>query len=117
MKTSICLVLALVAVATSVGCSTASEEEKGATSSAIEAQEEGRCAVADGLYCGGNGVSGASNVLYRCTNGWVTVAQRCAACEWMPDGANDRCDVSPGGVPVEGEYALHEPAFSTRPAA
>ncbi len=52
----------------------------------------GSCAVSSGLYCGGNGVTGAANILYRCTAGTLTYVQTCAAgCERRPAGYPDRC--------------------------
>jgi len=50
------------------------------------------CAFGNGLYCGGNGVNGDSDKLYRCTNGVVTLEAVCAAgCETRPNGYDDRC--------------------------
>lgn len=50
------------------------------------------CAFGNGLYCGGNGVNGDANKLYRCTNGVVTLETVCAGgCERRPNGYNDRC--------------------------
>lgn len=49
------------------------------------------CIYGDGLYCGGNGVTGDSRTLYRCTGGSVSVAEVCIECERMPVGYNDRC--------------------------
>jgi hypothetical protein len=52
----------------------------------------GRCTVASGLYCGGNGVTGAANILYRCTSGTLSYVETCAAgCERRPSGYPDRC--------------------------
>jgi hypothetical protein len=51
----------------------------------------GSCVYGDGLYCGGNGVTGDSRTLYRCTSGSVSVAEVCIECERMPVGQNDRC--------------------------
>ena len=50
------------------------------------------CPSGEGLYCGGNGIAGDANVLYRCAAGALTVANRCAdGCEQMPAGVSDRC--------------------------
>jgi hypothetical protein len=50
------------------------------------------CAFGNGLYCGGNGVNGDADKLYRCTNGVVTLEAVCAGgCEKRPNGFNDRC--------------------------
>lgn len=49
------------------------------------------CPYGDGLYCGGNGVTGNARNLYRCTGGSVTLAEVCIECERMPIGQNDRC--------------------------
>ena len=52
----------------------------------------GSCAVSSGLYCGGNGVTGAANILYRCTTGPLSYVETCAAgCEGRPAGYPDRC--------------------------
>lgn len=52
----------------------------------------GSCAVSSGLYCGGNGVTGAANILYRCTTGTLSYVETCAAgCERRPAGYPDRC--------------------------
>lgn len=51
------------------------------------------CGAGNGLYCGGNGIDGNANTLYRCTNGVVTVEQNCGGeCSWQPLGQNDRCE-------------------------
>jgi hypothetical protein len=50
------------------------------------------CPQGAGLYCGGNGVTGDTSTLYRCSAGGLAVTEVCAAgCETMPDGENDRC--------------------------
>ena len=50
------------------------------------------CALGDGLYCGGNGVNGDVNTLYRCTGNVVTQEKTCAnGCAPQPDGFNDKC--------------------------
>jgi hypothetical protein len=50
------------------------------------------CPNGNGLYCGGNGVTGNSNTLYQCTNGALTVSQICSnACLAMPVGVPDIC--------------------------
>jgi hypothetical protein len=50
------------------------------------------CAQGDGLYCGGNGVNGDVNTLFRCTGGVVSVEQKCDnTCVPQPDGLNDIC--------------------------
>lgn len=55
------------------------------------------CLLGDGLYCGGNGVPGAANELYRCTNGVPVLEQTCTGqCAKMPDGINDVCDCALG---------------------
>lgn len=56
----------------------------------------GTCPSGNGLYCGGNGVSGDANTLYQCTNGALSVAQACAnGCRRMPPGTNDACEAAP----------------------
>jgi hypothetical protein len=51
------------------------------------------CAVLqDGAYCGGNGVRGDRNTLYRCLGGRQSVIEVCPnACLWQPRGVPDRC--------------------------
>ncbi|MCW5809392.1 MAG: CHAP domain-containing protein [Labilithrix sp.] len=50
------------------------------------------CPLGNGHYCGGNGVSGSSNVLFDCRNGVITPVERCAnGCRRMPNGLNDVC--------------------------
>jgi hypothetical protein len=49
------------------------------------------CSLGNGLYCGGNGVPGDARNLYQCTNGAITLASACVACERMPSGTADRC--------------------------
>ena len=51
------------------------------------------CAVLqDGAYCGGHGVCGARNTLYRCLGGHRSVIEVCPnRCVWMPSGTPDRC--------------------------
>lgn len=50
------------------------------------------CPYGDGRYCGGNGISGASNVLFECARGTINALERCAnGCEPMPVGYHDRC--------------------------
>ncbi|HLK38846.1 MAG TPA: CHAP domain-containing protein [Polyangiaceae bacterium] len=56
------------------------------------------CPSGDGLYCGGNGVSGDASTLYQCTGGKLTAAQACAhGCQKMPAGTNDQCAAAPSG--------------------
>jgi hypothetical protein len=50
------------------------------------------CPSGNGLYCGGDGVSGDPNTLYQCTAGNLTVSQVCpSGCQVMPAGVNDQC--------------------------
>jgi len=50
------------------------------------------CPFGDGLYCGGDGVSGDPGTLYRCSGGTLTVAQACSiGCQREPAGVNDQC--------------------------
>lgn len=50
------------------------------------------CPLGNGLYCGGNGIPGDANTLYRCTGGAVTVEATCAAgCLHAPAGSPDAC--------------------------
>ena len=50
------------------------------------------CPSGAGKYCGENGVSGASNVLFDCAPGKITAVQRCArGCKAMPTGTDDVC--------------------------
>jgi|HubBroStandDraft_5_1064220.scaffolds.fasta_scaffold680597_1 hypothetical protein len=49
-------------------------------------------AIQDGLYCGGDQVSGNINTLYRCLGGQLSVYQICpAGCQVNPPGTADRC--------------------------
>jgi hypothetical protein len=50
------------------------------------------CPYGAGLYCGSNGISGASNVLFECGGGKIVPKQRCASgCDARAVGENDRC--------------------------
>lgn len=50
------------------------------------------CWLGNGLYCGGNGVNGNADTLYRCSDGVVTEEQACSnGCEKKPNGFNDVC--------------------------
>mgnify|MGYP000514680138 CR=1 FL=1 len=61
----------------------------------------GSCPGGDGIYCGGNGVSGAAATLYRCTAGTLSVVQACTyGCEHMPAGVADACAAAPGSCAV-----------------
>jgi hypothetical protein len=52
----------------------------------------GSCSVTNGLYCGGNGVVGATNILYRCSDRVLKYVETCAkGCERRPTGTPDRC--------------------------
>jgi hypothetical protein len=52
----------------------------------------GSCPLGNGLYCGGNGITGSTNTLYRCTDGAITVEQTCSAgCYAKPAGEADAC--------------------------
>ena len=59
------------------------------------------CPSGDGLYCGGNGVTGDAATLYRCLGGALSVSQVCShGCEHMPTGTSDRCAAVPGSCSV-----------------
>ena len=59
------------------------------------------CSAGDGLYCGGNGVTGDAATLYRCAAGTLSVSAVCSAgCEHMPSGTADRCAAAPGACAV-----------------
>jgi hypothetical protein len=46
----------------------------------------------NGLYCGGDYISGDPDTLYRCTNHQLSVEEVCAyGCKVNPDGINDQC--------------------------
>ena len=50
------------------------------------------CVSGDGLYCGGNGIAGNANTLYRCQAGIVSLVQVCTAgCIPRSPGFNDGC--------------------------
>lgn len=60
--------------------------------SLLPADGGGSCPLGNGLYCGGNGITGNANTLYRCTNGALTVEASCiAGCFYAPDGKPDAC--------------------------
>jgi hypothetical protein len=88
----VCLALSMSAVV--AACANDVEDEETAQSSEdLRRSTPGECQLGNGLYCGGNGVNGAANVLYRCTNGTVSrVAQCYGPCVRMPDGINDKCN-------------------------
>jgi V8-like Glu-specific endopeptidase len=51
-----------------------------------------QCVYGDGLYCGGNGVSGEPAGLYLCSGGVPTLHRRCAnGCAPQPAGTDDAC--------------------------
>jgi hypothetical protein len=66
----------------------------------------GSCPLGNGLYCGGNGITGSTNTLYRCTDGALAVEQTCAAgCFVKPDGEADACvDTTQACVAGNGLY-------------
>jgi hypothetical protein len=65
----------------------------------------GSCPNGDGLYCGGNGVSGNVNTLYNCSAGNLTPVQACAqGCQVMPAGTNDQCANGPSCPSGDGPY-------------
>lgn len=52
----------------------------------------GTCVYGDGLYCGGNGVTGHPKTLYRCVRGVVTPVCACeTTCKREAPGVNDHC--------------------------
>jgi hypothetical protein len=52
----------------------------------------GSCPLGNGLYCGGNGITGDATKLYRCTDGALAVVETCAAgCFAKPAGEADAC--------------------------
>jgi hypothetical protein len=51
------------------------------------------CSAGNGLYCGGNGIAGNPDTLYRCQNGTVSLDQVCTTtCVNQPTGINDTCE-------------------------
>jgi hypothetical protein len=53
---------------------------------------DARCPYGAGTYCGGNGITGAPDVLFECGGGKIVASQRCArGCETRAIGQNDRC--------------------------
>lgn len=51
------------------------------------------CPSGGGLYCGGGGILGETDTLYRCSKGVVTSSKKCAkSCVRMPAGTSDRCE-------------------------
>jgi hypothetical protein len=58
------------------------------------------CPHGNGLYCGGDGITGDSKTLYQCTGGSLAVSAVCvASCVTAPSGTNDFCGAGscPGG--------------------
>lgn len=50
------------------------------------------CPYGAGAYCGGNGISGAANVLFECGGGKIVATKRCTGgCDARNIGENDRC--------------------------
>lgn len=72
----------------------------------------GDCGLGDGLYCGGNGVEGAADTLYRCTGGTPKVEETCdAGCQWMPAGTSDRCapaSAATTALVIDGDNAAND---------
>ncbi len=63
----------------------------------------------NGLYCGGDYVSGDSSTLYRCSNHQLSVEQTCNnGCHVNPNGLDDVCNAAPAPVstwcPNDGMY-------------
>ena len=55
------------------------------------------CAVGNGAYCGAS-VGADGNTLYQCTDGVLTVKQKCGgACQVKPAGTPDTCGPCPSG--------------------
>jgi hypothetical protein len=64
----------------------------------VNANTTGTCVYGNGLYCGGNGVTGDADTLYTCTNGVLTVDQVCGvSCTHNPKYVNDACAPCPNG--------------------
>lgn len=62
------------------------------------ANSTGTCVYGNGLYCGGNGVSGDPSTLYDCQNGVLAIDQVCSfGCEHMANYVNDQCYPCPNG--------------------
>lgn len=71
------------------------------------------CGSGDGLYCGGNGVPGPSDTLYRCSNGTPSKVQTCAdGCQRMPAGTPDKCAAPPptesGSIIIDNDNARND---------
>lgn len=93
--------LALAAVSLLVACTAAvgstDEKKRGA-------QAEGDWCPDDGLYCGGDVVSGDSSVLYRCSAHVLSVEQSCSAgCITHPAPIDDECAAPPPPPPPANE--------------
>jgi hypothetical protein len=55
-------------------------------------RSDATCEHGIGLYCGGNGISGDPDVLFRCSAGQITVEQRCPdGCIAKQPNVNDEC--------------------------
>jgi hypothetical protein len=63
-------------------------------SAPLDPGQVGACSgLGDGLYCGGNGVSGDAGTLFRCISGNLSTAKVCdQGCKVMPPGTDDQCE-------------------------
>lgn len=63
------------------------------------------CRFGDGMYCGGNGVSGEGKTLYRCQGGKATAVRACTnACVREAPGVDDYCATTPTCAYGDGLY-------------
>jgi hypothetical protein len=68
----------------------------------------GSCPSGNGLYCGGDGITGDSSVLYQCVDGALSVVQTCTSgCQVNPPGVNDQCAGPGGGSPCPSGNGLY----------
>jgi MYXO-CTERM domain-containing protein len=59
--------------------------------------------LADGTYCGGDGIGGAMGTLYVCQGGAAAMKTVCAGgCKYNPPGTPDACNPAPPGGGTDG---------------
>jgi cell wall-associated NlpC family hydrolase len=65
----------------------------------------GDCAWGDGYYCGGNGVTGDEQTLYKCSGGSASVSQKCSgSCVAEAAGVDDHCGAASDNEPTGCDY-------------
>lgn len=65
----------------------------------------GDCAWGDGYYCGGNGVTGDEQTLFRCSGGTPSVSETCTgSCIAEAAGVDDHCGAASPDQPTGCDY-------------